>query len=380
MNKPEQIKELKKICKSYDIPDDLIDFEARVDSKLSYEENEAHIKEFIEILASSQDNKKKIENDKKVKKIEITDEKQEAERILLENLRKEEQHTEQEFNKSLEKIKFESTEVLDKAFYTTRKIVETLIKSKNINGLIIKGESGLGKSYTCLKVFKDMGLRNKEEYDILASYCTPLELYNFLYENRDNKILLLDDIMKIFENELSIGILLSALWGEGKRVVNYHTTSAKLTIPQSFIFNSKIIWCLNKLPRGLENIKSRCFFYTLEFDYKEKIMLLYELAKIRKIPLAVADFIYQNSDEMTPNLDFRLLLKVYDIKQNNVDWEKIANSLLNKNEKLATAKKILMTGTYMKDMLKEWEEKTGLSPRQLYRYKAVISGNKSTLK
>ena len=380
MEKEQQIKELKKICKSYDVPDDLIDFEARVDSKLTYEENEEHIKEFIEILASSKDNKKKIEDDKKVNKIKITDEKQEAERILLENLKKEEQYTEQEFNKSLEKIKFESSEVLDKAFYTTRKIIETLIKSKNINGLIIKGESGLGKSFTCLKVFKDMGLRKEVDFNILASYCTPLELYNFLYENRDNIILLLDDIMKIFENELSIGILLSALWGEGKRVVNYHTTSAKLTIPQTFIFNSKIIWCLNRLPRGLENIKSRCFFYTLEFDYKTKIMLLYELAKIKKIPLEVAEFIYQNSDELTPNLDFRLLLKIYDIQQNNQDWKNIANSLLNKNEKLAIAKKILMTGIYIKDMLKEWGDQTGLSPRQLYRYKAVISGNKQTLK
>jgi len=31
-------------------------------------------------------------------------------------------------------------------------------------------------------------------------------------------------------------------------------------------------------------------------------------------------------------------------------------------------------------MLKEWGDQTGLSPRQLYRYKAVISGNKQTLK
>ena len=368
MDKPEQITKFKEMCKLFKVDADLLDFEAEIDSTLSYDENKGRIIELIGTLAKQQD---RIEADKKVKKASIKEEKREQERVLIQEIQKSELHTQKEFEKSLEKIKFESTDVLDKAFYTTKKIVETLIKSKNINGLIIKGESGLGKSYTCLKVFNDMKLK-REDYGILASYCTPLELYNFLYENREGKILLLDDIMKIFENELSIGILLSALWGEGKRVVNYHTTSAKLTIPKSFIFNSKIIWCLNKLPRGLENIKSRCYFYTLEFDYKEKIMLLYELAKIKKIPLEVVDFIYQNSDEMTPNLDFRLLLKVYDIKQNNDDWKNIASALLNKNEKLATAKKILMTGAYTKDMLKEWEQETGLSARQFYRYKTKI--------
>ena len=375
MDKPEQIAKFKEMCKLFKVDTDLLDFEAEVDGSLTYDENKAKILELIGTLAKQQD---KIEADKKVNKKSIKEEKREQERVLIQEIQKAELHTQKEFEKSLEKIKFESSEVLDRAFYTTKKIVETLIKSKNINGLIIKGESGLGKSYTCLKVFNDMKIK-REDYDILSSYCTPLELYNFLYKNREGKILLLDDIMKIFENELSIGILLSALWGEGTRVVNYHTTSAKLTIPKSFIFNSKIIWCLNKLPRGLENIKSRCYFYTLEFDYKEKIMLLYELAKIRKIPLEVVDFIYENSDEMTPNLDFRLLLKVYDIKQNNDDWEKIASALLNKNEKLATAKKILMTGAYTKDMLEKWTQETGLSARQFRRYKAVITENKPNL-
>jgi len=368
MEKEQQIAKFKEMCKLFKVDTDLLDFQAEVDGTLSYEENKAKMIELIGTLAKQQD---RIEADKKINKKSIKEEKREQERLIIQEIQKAELHTQKEFEKSLEKIKFQSTEVLDKAFYTTKKIVETLIKSKNINGLIIKGESGLGKSYTCLQVFSD--ILKREDYGILASYCTPLELYNFLYENREGKVLLLDDIMKIFENELSIGILLSALWGEGKRVVNYHTTSAKLTIPKSFIFNSKIIWCLNKLPRGLENIKSRCFFYTLEFDYKTKIKLLYELAKIKNIPLEVVDFIYQNSDELTPNLDFRLLLKVYDIKQNNEDWEKIASALLNKNEKLATAKKILMTGTYVKDMLKDWGEQTGLSPRQFYRYKAKLN-------
>lgn len=372
-----QYEKLKKkvisICEKYKVESDLIDIEALYDSKITEEENLELFKEIIEGLSSSKDFETKIEGDRKTKKKSIKSEKQEIDKIDIENLLKESELSEKEFEKSLNEIKFQTTNTLEKAFKVTKSLLTTLTKSKTIFGLILEGGAGIGKSYTTIKVFKDLGLKKGENFNILSAYTTPLELYQFLYDNKDNKIIILDDTMAFFDNKINIGIVLSALWGEGKRMVHYHSTSGKLKVPKSFIFNSKIVWCVNSLPKQLQAVKSRCFYHKLDFSYKEKIKLFYEIAKVKKIPLEIVDFIKNNSDELTEDLDFRLLIKVYDISKHNKDnWEEITARLLGKSEKLILLKNYLKESTSIKEAQIKWCQDTGNHRATFYRLKAQI--------
>jgi hypothetical protein len=374
MEIPKNIKrKILKLCEKYKVDNDLIDIHSLFDRTLNEEENLSFFKEIIEEMSNTNNVTEKIKTDKKVKKETIKSEKEEKERLELEGLKKEAEYSEKEFEKSINEIKFKTTNILEKKFKVTKALITTLTKSENINGLILKGGSGIGKSYTCLKTLKDLGMKKGKDFEIYNSYTTPLEFYSFLYENKDNKILILDDTSCFFENKINIGIVLASLWGEGKRVVNYSSSSGRLKVPNSFIFNSKIVWCVNDLPKGTEAVVSRCFFHTIKFNYKEKIELLYEIAKIKKMPLELIDFIKENSDELTPSLDLRLSFKIYDIYLNNPkNWKDIAIDLLGKSEKLILLKKFLDESVSIKEAEKKYCEAQGCSRATFYNTKKCL--------
>lgn len=375
MVKSEQIRHLKEVMTSYKVPTDLIDLDAMVDSKLSYEENKTIILPMIEMLGGTEQTQgEKIAEDYgKKDKGNIKTEKELISKVELENLKAEAEVSEAEFQNAINSIKYETSKELENYYNVTNKLLGTLIKSDKINGMILQGGAGLGKSFNTIKKLSDLGMKKGENYEILSSYVTPLELYKFLYENRNNKVVILDDTMGFFDNKINIGIVLSALWGEGKRIIHYHSSSAKLEVPPSFLFESKIIWCVNDLPKKLESVKSRCFYHELKFSYAEKVKLMYEIAKIQNIDFQVVDFIKENSDESTENMDFRLLWKINEIfKANSNDWKEIAVVGLCRDEKLVLLKQFLKECSTIAEVEKKWCEKTQMCRKSFYNYKARI--------
>ena len=375
MNKNEQIANFQKLATSYKVPHDLLDWESIIDFTLEYSENKNLILPMIEMLATSEQTAiEKIAGDYgKKEKGNIRSEKEAISKIELDNLKLEAEHSELEFEKAVNSIKFESSKELETYYNVTNKLLATLITSQKISGMILQGGAGLGKSYTTLKKLADLGLNKGKDYEILSSYVTPLELYKFLYENRNGKVVILDDTMGFFNNKINIGIVLSALWGEGKRIIHYHSSSGKLEVPQSFLFDSKIVWCVNELPKNLESVKSRCFYHELKFTYGEKIKLMYEIAKIQEIPFEVVDFLRDNSDESTENMDFRLLWKINEIfKANPNDWKEIAGVGLTKDKKLILMKQLLRECNSVSDMEKRWCAETQMCRKSFYNYKQKL--------
>ena len=369
---PKQAKEkLEKLCKDYKVPSDLIDFFALYDRKLTESENLEILTDIIKGLSNTE-NQAEVEGTKKA----ISNDKEIARVIEKEQLEKEEEFTNEELNKAVNNIKFTSTNELDKAFKIIKQLTTTLVKSKDINGLILQGGAGLGKSFNIIKCLKDKGLEKGKDYEMLGSYTTPLEFYKFLYDNRENKILILDDTIGFFNNKINIGLVLASLWGEGKRMVRYNSSTKILKdIPKGFLFNSKIIWCCNNLPNQIEAVMSRCYFYKLEFNYGERIKLLYEIAKINKINLEVVDYIKENTDESFKNLDFRLLFKINDIHKTNKDeWRDVADKILGlqRNEKLSLLKQFLKENSTIKEAQEKWCEETGNHRATFYRLKQEI--------
>ena len=122
---------------------------------------------------------------------EITDE--ELKKMQL--VKKEEKVNEKELNKAINKIDFKSTNLLEKKFKIINQLVSTLLHSTKINGLILTGKQGIGKSYSSIKYLQENGLEMGVDYEVFQSYTTPLQFYQFLYEHRKDKVLILDDTM-----------------------------------------------------------------------------------------------------------------------------------------------------------------------------------------
>lgn len=359
------LENFKKLTRKYNVPEDIIDW-ASLDWDLTYNELREIVLEIIKTIS----NKTAEITAEELTKREIEEKEAELEREFRERIREEEEKTLREFEKSIDKKIKKGTTEIDKHYYIMKEYIKILCNKNttNLNGLIIEGETAIGKSYQVLKTLTELGLKNEKDYVVLSTYSTPLELYHFLYENRD-KIIVLDDMLKLFENDISKGILLSALWSAtGIRVVNYKSTSEKLDAPKSFIFNGKIIIICNDFPEELETLKSRCLYYNIKFNYYQKIKIIYEICELEGIPKEIADFIKENTDPTTENLNFRLPIKIYEIYKNHKDWKKLAKEQLEENEIMKVIEGLLDEDITQKKRVEKFIEKTGYSRATYYRY------------
>ncbi len=135
----------------------------------------------------------------------------------------------------------------ESAAYWTKKVLEG-----TCSGLAIVGPGGLGKTYAVEKYLQKKKIDYSEKGK--NSHTTPLALYQTLYEFREKSLLILDDIEHIYKQEVSVGILRSALWGSKlpsgrmRRFVTY-STSREIKVPDRFEYNGGIIIIGNKIPR-----------------------------------------------------------------------------------------------------------------------------------
>ena len=120
-------KKILKLCEKYKVEADLIDIEALWDNSITEAENMNLFEGLIEGLSGSMEFETKIEGDLKTKKKSVKSEKEEQARIELDNLRKETEVSEKEFEEALNKIKFKTTDILEQAFSTTKTLLTTLL-------------------------------------------------------------------------------------------------------------------------------------------------------------------------------------------------------------------------------------------------------------
>lgn len=376
MKKKEQIRNLKKIAKSYKVETDIIDFEALVDSKLSYDENKAILIEMIKSLTEKVD--EKINTEFKRKEKSSKNEKEEKDRAELEMLKQEQETSQVEFEKSIKEIKETKSEVLKNLYHIPREYIKSVAKGFN-NSLIILGKQGLGKSFLALETLNG----EKVRYVYHSGFSSPMALYKLLYENKDENVVnVFDDTYGLVSQPQALTIILKALYSVGeKREIMWNSTTAKLQIPTRFIYNAKTILITNELPKISVSklILSRCLVYEFNFRYEDVLKIMYEIAKTKhsklneKERLEIVDFIKENTDESTENFDLRLQqhienLYLYD-KEN---YKRLSLSLLTKDERLYLLKKFIQESSTIKDACRKWKEHTGQSERCFYYLKAKI--------
>lgn len=121
-----------------------------------------------------------------------------------------------------------------------------------MNGIIISGDAGTGKTYTVKKALIDNGHQKNVEY-IKGGKITAASLYVKLYLNRaKHRIIVLDDCDIIHHQDKNqiVPMLLGAADLGQKRDVSWETARKnplmeEYKVPHSFQFQGKIIWITN---------------------------------------------------------------------------------------------------------------------------------------
>jgi Cdc6-like AAA superfamily ATPase len=218
-----------------------------------------------------------------------------------------------------------------------------------INGMIVSGDAGTGKTYTVKKALKDTGHQKNVEY-IKGGKITAASLYVKLYLNRaKHRIIVLDDCDIIHHNEKRqiVPMLLGAAELGQNREVSWETARKnplmeEFEVPHQFQFEGSIIWITNdrkedigKAVKQWKNaIMSRFNFAECKFTDEQKFM--YTMHLIENIDMlgvncqeyaggypediidqahAYMSSNYRNLVEVTP----RQAIKIADIMHHNKD-------------------------------------------------------------
>ena len=365
----EIMRKIVSFCEKFKVEKDLIDVESLYDNSLTEEENLSYLKKVIEDMSLD-----RIEGQIKIKKTSVKHEKEAQARIEIENIRAVEKYTEEEFNQSLEELK-KTKDTIIKEYEIPKEYIMSVIKGYNKSFIFI-GNAGTGKTFLTRQIL----VKNKAKFIENRGVNSPLALYNFLYENnREDLILVFDDTSGLINNPNAYTILLNVLW-EG--FAEWNSTSEKLKVPSKFRFRGKIIFITNKLNgENADIIKSRCLVYELKLTQKNIIKMMYNIAKMKHEQLnqeeriKIVDYIRENSNDTTKNLDLRTQNKaeqlyLYD-KEN---WKKLLLPLLTKDNELEFLMACIQKTNSVKEAQDEWCVQTGKSRSSFYTYKREIYG------
>jgi len=347
---------VEKVFSKANLDSQTFDLSAYVDSSLSYYENKQIIIQKLKELGVL------------TKDLEI-----ELGLISKKDLEAEERAFNEQYYEELEKwkeekineIRKESVKEIESYFENLYRYIEILLKSKNIKGLIVVGKRGMGKTFNTIKKLKDLGIN----FEIIRGHITPYELFNFLFENSE-KLIVLDDIINLFDDDEILTMLLGAL--DKNNTIKWVSKNER----KEFVFNGKIIILTNKLKIDddyLEALKDRSYLLKLNFKNHEIIEMLYILARKRNIPLEVVDFIKEMEKVSLKNLSLRLLDKIYEIYKHAQDnWQELAKLILEYDENLEIVYELIKSGMSVKEQVKEFIERTGLSRRTYFYYKKKV--------
>jgi hypothetical protein len=134
--------------------------------------------------------------------------------------------------------------------------------SSAINGLLVSGDAGTGKTYTVKKALVDLGVANNVEY-IKGGKITAASLYVKLWLNRaKHRIIVLDDVDIIHHSEKNkiIPMILGACDLGHNREVSWETAKANALMeevgaPMNFKFHGTLIWITNDT---IDDIEKAC--------------------------------------------------------------------------------------------------------------------------
>lgn len=154
---------------------------------------------------------------------------------------------------------------------------------------LITGVSGIGKTYLVRERLLSHGMKEDSDYIMIKGHSTPLGLYQVLHDHRD-QTLCFDDCDSIFNNEIAINILKSALDSYDVRKVSWQSSRMPDDYDSSFTFNGQILFISNYTADRIdEAVKSRTFVVDLQMSRKEICEYLWTLLKVIEPSVSLED-------------------------------------------------------------------------------------------
>lgn len=327
-----------KICKAQDKDEQEIDIDALYDSALSYNENKGKLMAHLKGLGWLKERKYIKEDIERLKA--------EQDKLLLEKIRELEK-------KEIEKLKSsKDTKVLDKIFWELNNKLDSFIKSER-RLMIIIGNSGIGKSHTIFHRVSEI----TKQYEINRGVTTPAGLNDFLGAFSNGYIIILDDNEGWTGDKKAVSIIKAG--SEKPYTVTWSSKDKRIEY-KSWQNNSKWIVIMNEKPtlKLWKPIFSRSLLVNIELDHHEKIELIYEISKIKKIPMTIPRFIENNSNPSTDRLDIRTLEKGYEFYLTHPKrWRRLLLTELNKDPRKDFILQMRNEGIPISDMIAKFNEK-----------------------
>jgi len=240
---------------------------------------------------------------------------------------------------------------------------EMLIKmTGKVQGMIVAGPPGIGKSYGIENELKKQG-RNIE---IVKSGLSPIGLYVKLRETRAKKFtLVIDDSDDILFKREGIDLLKAAFDTNSPRRVQWNKqnkTLEKMGIPNQFDYDGQIIFITNINLRNAssknrqmdyDTLISRVKYLDLEMDGLDarlmRCQMVLEQGMLSDMPIEERGMLfeymkkYQNSFN---EISIRTYIHLVDCKNTFVDdWEEIAANTLMKNPPSDAKEKFIADGS-----------------------------------
>lgn len=259
-----------------------------------------------------------------------------------------------------------------------KEYVQMLVKS-DITSLVVKGNGGIGKSYSIMSELESMGFTEGVNYIYVTGYVTPLQLYNIILRSTTleaPKLLVFDDIDALVTNKISIALLKSALWEvRGKRIVSYHSSSSKIEGLPSIEFEGKICLVLNDLKQ--ENafgkpLLDRTIVFDMSLTHKEVIEYVDMILPDIKSPLKIEERkeIWKQIKKFSvnPRFSVRSVVKAFSFYKNNKKhWYPMFISSLSLTAEQKLYYEITAGGGAKALQAKQFAKLTGKSERAFYR-------------
>jgi len=200
---------------------------------------------------------------------------------------------EKEISKELYKGQTKNFPPLDEYSHVIEAI-ETLLKSKNLNCVLIYGPPGTGKSYIVRRTL----YFNNVKYGLFKGATLGLkDLVSTLYRYRKGYVLVFDDFDSATKDEDAMNILKAALDSYPKRIITIpqavKAKSSEIAIkdlPERFVFESKIIIITNKEKNQLDKaLLSRSYPVEVKFTSRAILKIIEKVMKFiaPTVPLKV---------------------------------------------------------------------------------------------
>ena len=348
--------------------------EIKIDTAKTLAENKAFIMQSI--IGERDRQIEQVENAVNTSKKEKDKLEAEAERKNLETLKEKEKNIIAEWKKQFNP----SMVIKSPAYFEMEKYLEMVCAGFS-NFCIVHSEGGLAKTWSSQAILK----KHKIDYAYLNSFTSPLELYNFLYDNSKGKVILIDDTEGIWDNKAIISILKNATELNGERTISWNSSTGKLQErSRTCKFDSRIILLTNQLPNAEKNphiqaLLSRGFLAKLRFSYQEKLDVIQEVSKKKYQNLKELErqeiyaFLIQHTNEATKELSIRTLIKLYHFYLfDKTCWKELGMRLLKADVRKQVVIDLMKTDLSVNEQVKDFNKKCNGSRATFFRLKQEL--------